>query len=77
LLALDAAALFGGQPDDWQFDRDNNGWILIVVGQPITLRVPANMSAGYLVAADSLEMRSELGPATIHNVNFAAVSCGP
>jgi hypothetical protein len=70
-----AANLFGGQAQHWQFDRATGGWIVIVVGQPITLRVPANMSAGYLVAADSLEMRSTLGPATITNVNFAAVAC--
>jgi hypothetical protein len=76
VLALDAAALFGGEAGQWQFDRANQGWILIVPGPPITLRVPANMSVGYLVAAETLEMRSELGPVTIHNVNFAAVSCG-
>jgi hypothetical protein len=76
LLGLDAAALFGGDAANWQYDRDNQGWILIVPGQPITLRVPANMSVGYLVAAETLEMRSELGPVTIHNVNFAAISCG-
>jgi hypothetical protein len=72
----EAVALFGGELEHWQFDRDNAGWILIVVGSPITIRIPANMSAGYLVAGDTFEMRSLLGPATLTNVNFAAVACG-
>jgi hypothetical protein len=76
VLALDAAALFGGEAGHWQFDRANRGWIMIVPGQPVNLRVPGNMSVGYLVLGETLEMRSELGPVTIHNVNFAAVSCG-
>jgi hypothetical protein len=76
VLSIDAAKLFGGEPGDWQYDSANDGWILIVVGQPITLRVPANMAVGYIVVGDTFEMRSELGPVTIHNVNFAAVSCG-
>jgi hypothetical protein len=71
-----AVLLFGGEPEHWQFDRATEGWILIVVGQPITIRVPANMSAGYLVASDTFEMRNALGPATITNVNFAAIACG-
>jgi hypothetical protein len=74
--ASQAVELFGGEVPFWQFDRATEGWILIVVGPPITIRVPANMSAGYLVAADTFEMRSQLGPATISNVNFAAIACG-
>ncbi|MCC6191305.1 MAG: hypothetical protein IT318_19965, partial [Anaerolineales bacterium] len=77
LLALDAAALFGGDPADWEYNREHQGWIMILVGAPVTLRVPANMSVGYLAAAEPLELRSELGPVTVANVNFAAVSCGP
>ncbi len=72
----EAVELFGGALEDWTIDRENNGWVLIVVGSPVTLRLPANMSAGYMVFADTLEMRSAFGPATISNVNFAAVACG-
>ncbi len=30
-----------------------------------------------MAAAEPLELRSELGPVTVANVNFAAVNCGP
>ena len=70
-----AASLFGGKRQYWSYDKTNVGWVLIVAGSPISLRLPANMSAGYLVIGATLEMRSVQGPATIHNVNFAAISC--
>jgi hypothetical protein len=70
-----AAALFGGRSQDWTFHGDTGGWILILAADPATIQVPANMSAGYLVFGNNLEMRSTLGPATIHNVNFIAISC--
>jgi hypothetical protein len=73
--AEEAAELFGGRASDWSFHGDTGGWILILAANPATILVPANMSAGYLVLGDSLEMRSTLGPATIHNVNFVAISC--
>lgn len=73
----EAAGLFGGDVADWSINREVEGWLVIVVGSPITLSLPANMSVGYMVFADSLEMRSALGPATITNVNFAAIACGP
>ena len=75
LTAVGAGELFGGKAADWTYYGDSGGWVLIVAGNPTDIRVPANMSAGYLVIGDNLEMRSTLGPATIHNVNFAAVSC--
>jgi len=70
-----AAALFGGAPGNWTFNREEQGWIFILASSPATLKLPSGMSAGYLVIGDQLEMRSTTGPATIHNVNFAAVSC--
>jgi hypothetical protein len=73
--ATAAEALFGGRSNDWSYHGDTGGWILVLADNPATIRVPANMSAGYLVLGNSLEMRSALGPATIHNVNFVAISC--
>jgi hypothetical protein len=70
-----AASLFGGKAQYWSYDRNNIGWVMIVASSPISIRLPANMSAGYLVVGATLEMRSASGPATIHNVNFAAISC--
>jgi len=70
-----AAALFGGDSANWSFDAENNGWFMTAFAQPITVRVPLNMSAGYLVVGETLEFRNVHGPATITNVNFIAVSC--
>ena len=49
--------------------------MLIVADDPITLAVPAGMRAGYLVIGQTLAMTSVSGPATIHNINFAAITC--
>ena len=73
--ASQASALFGGAAANWSYNRDQQGWIFILANKPISIRIPANMSAGYLVIGESLEMRSALGPATLHNVNFVAVNC--
>jgi hypothetical protein len=70
-----ASALFGGQAASWNFNRQQQRWIFILADKPTNIRVPANMSAGYLVIGDNLEMRSVIGPATILNANFVAVSC--
>jgi len=73
--AEQASALFGGPSSAWSFNHDQQGWIFILADQPSSVRVPANMSASYLVIAQNLEMRSVVGPVTLHNVNFVAVSC--
>ena len=39
------------------------------------MRVPANMSAGYLVLGETFEFRNVHGPATLSNINFIAISC--
>jgi hypothetical protein len=70
-----AAELFGGKNDYWAYASQQNGWTLIVADNPITITIPSNMTAGYLVVGQSLYMTSAAGPATIRNVNFAAVSC--
>ena len=75
LTSDQASALFGGPSASWSYNHSNQGWILILAANPISVRVPANMLAGYLVIGDTLEMRSVQGPATVHNVNFVAISC--
>ena len=70
-----AAAVFGGSAANWSYDFDNDGWFMTVIADPITVRVPLNMSAGYLVAGETLEFRNVHGPATLTNVNFVAISC--
>jgi hypothetical protein len=70
-----ASALFGGPAGSWSFSHEEQGWIFILADKPTSIRIPDGMSAGYLVIGESLEMRSTLGPATVNNVNFIAVSC--
>lgn len=70
-----ASALFGGPAGSWSFSHQEQGWILILADKPTSIRIPDGMSAGYLVIGETLEMRSALGPATVNNVNFIAVSC--
>jgi hypothetical protein len=70
-----ASALFGGPAGDWAFNHNQHGWIFALADKPTSIRIPANMTAGYLVIGQNLEMRSVAGPATLRNVNFVAVSC--
>ncbi len=72
--AAQAAELFGGQEDAWSKERGYDAWVLVNVGPPVTIRVPANMVAGYM-KMDSMDMLSVQGPATLHNINFIVVSC--
>ncbi|MBI3177679.1 MAG: hypothetical protein HYZ35_06785 [Chloroflexi bacterium] len=72
---LQAAQLFGGDLSNWSKDEQTGGWMMIVAGPPVTVFVPANMSAGYLTIGEALNMISVDGPATIDNANFVAVSC--
>ena len=67
--------MFGGPAASWSFDRQEHDWILILADKPASIRVPANMSAAFLVIGQTLEMRTTCGPATVNNVNFIAVSC--
>ena len=68
----EAAALFGGKAADWR--PGQGGWIIVSVDL-LTLKVPANMSAGVFTMEGVPEMRNILGPATLENVNFVAISC--
>lgn len=73
---IGAAQLFGGKPDYWSENNDfGKAWVMIATGDPLTISVPANMSAGYIRMGEGLEMISVVGPATLTNVNFVTISC--
>ncbi len=72
---LQAAQLFGGDLKYWSKDSQTGGWMMIAAGPPVTVFVPANMSAGYLTIGEALNMISVDGPATIDNANFVAMTC--
>jgi hypothetical protein len=40
-----------------------------------SVRVPANMTAGYLIFGQSLSLTEVGGPAVIDGVNMVAISC--
>jgi hypothetical protein len=69
--AIQAARLFGGSTENWSFKQ---GWMLISK-TPVTLHVPANMSAGYIVFSPGMEMKSVNGPVTIQNIYMVIISC--
>ncbi len=73
---IGAAQLFGGKPDYWSENNDfGKAWVMIATSDPLTISVPANMSAGYIRMGEGLEMISVVGPATLTNVNFVTISC--
>jgi hypothetical protein len=71
----EAAALFGGPANDWTAEQQNNGWVLVSQQQGLEIKVPANMTAGYLVFERGPEMRSVTGPAIVRNIYMITVSC--
>jgi hypothetical protein len=71
----EAAALFGGQASDWSYKPDADGWVMTSLTSQ-TLHVPPGMLAGYLQFGEGgADMNQVDGPATIQNVNFAAITC--
>lgn len=72
---IEAANVFGGEVEDWEYNSQSNGWSLTNVGSGVTITVPDGMVAGYMTIVDSIEMVSVDGPVTIENVNFIAISC--
>jgi hypothetical protein len=70
-----AAALFGGPAEDWTMEDQKLGWILVSQQQSLEIKVPANMSAGYLVFERGPEMRSVVGPAIVSNIYMITISC--
>lgn len=73
--SLEAANVFGGDPGNWQYDMQTNGWTMTNVGPGVPITVPGGMTAGFMTIVESIEMVSVEGPATIENVNFIAISC--
>lgn len=70
-----AAGLFGGAAGDWRYDEAGHGWMLFSGANLITVRVPANMVAGYMEFGQSLNLSQVDGPATLDGVNMVVVSC--
>jgi len=70
--AGDAVRLFGGNLKQWT--KAMVGWTMISP-DPVLVNVPEGMSAGYLIFIERPEFYSVLGPVTIENINFLAISC--
>lgn len=71
----EAATLFGGPAEDWNTEEKNNGWVLVTQRQSVVIKVPTNMTAGYLVFEKGPEMRSVAGPAIVRNIYMISISC--
>jgi DNA-binding transcriptional MerR regulator len=73
--AVAAAAMFGGQPDKWSSPANSNGWIMIDTSQGNTIYTPMGMTAAYLQLGSNVVLVEVLGPATLSNVYYIAISC--
>jgi ribosomal protein S27AE len=71
----EASALFGGPASDWSIDNNSGGWILLTKTQGVEVRIPANMTGGYLIFEKGPEMRGVTGPAIVKNIYMISVSC--
>jgi hypothetical protein len=71
----EAAALFGGPANDWNQQVQSNGWVLVTKTQGVEIKVPANMTGGYLVFEKGPEMRSVSGPAIVKNIYMITIAC--
>jgi hypothetical protein len=69
-----AATLFGGTSAVWSFRPESNAWVMVNNGDPVTVRVPANMDAG-VINFESMTLRVVSGAALIRNANVVAVVC--
>jgi hypothetical protein len=72
--AAQAAELFGGRASSWSLETAFRAWTMVNTGDPLKIRVPQNMVAGYM-KLDSMEMITVQGPATIQNINFIVITC--
>ena len=74
--AEDAAALFGGDPADWYYPPSANGWVMVrKEGTSANIYIPRGMKAAYLQMGSNLQLVEVLGPATLNNTHYVAVSC--
>lgn len=69
-----ATATFGGDAGSWKFDSQLMSWQMVSMENSYTIRVPPNMSAGY-VDNENFQFSQVYGPAIIYNVNFVAIIC--
>ena len=69
-----AAATFGGDASLWKTDGQYMSWQMVSPGDSYTIRIPPNMSAGY-VDNENFQFSQIYGPAIIYNVNFVAIIC--
>jgi hypothetical protein len=72
---IEAATLFGGPAENWNASDQNRGWVLVTQQQSLVIKIPANMTAGYLVFEKGPEMRSVPGPAIVRNIYMISISC--
>jgi len=74
--AQDAANLFGGKPADWYYPPSSNGWVMAHAGSTSTsIFVPKGMKAAYLQLSNRLELMEVIGPATMTDTYYIAISC--
>jgi len=74
--AQDAANLFGGKPADWYYPPSSNGWVMAHAGgSSADIFVPKGMKAAYLQLSDRLNLIEVIGPATMTNAYYVAISC--
>jgi hypothetical protein len=71
----EAAELFGGHPEKWSSPPNSNGWIMIDISQGNTIYTPRDMTAAYLQLGSNVVLAEVLGPATLSNVYYIAISC--
>ena len=73
--AAAAASMFGGQADKWSSPAKSNGWIMIDMSQGNTIFTPSGMTAAYLQLGSNVILVEVMGPATLNNVYYIAISC--
>jgi transcription elongation factor Elf1 len=69
-----AVSTFGGVASLWKVDGQFMSWQMVSIEDSHTIRVPPNMSAGY-VDNENFQFSQVYGPAIIYNVNFVAIVC--
>lgn len=70
-----ASSLFGGPAKDWKRDDSTGGWMLLTQSQGVEVRIPANMTGGFLIFQKGPEMRGVTGPAIVKNIYMISVAC--
>jgi hypothetical protein len=71
----EAADLFGGVQSDWTSPGGSNGWVMVRKGKPADIYIPKGMKAAYLQLGKGMQLVDVLGPATLKNTYYLAVSC--